>query len=892
VLAVATVGSAGFVTLAAGPAVAATTGTITGKVTAAAGGAGLSGICVGAYAHGVDPQQLLVDTATVANGNYTLANVPTGSVDVRFSASGLCPGGTAANLVTQWFNNQRTQLTATTVVVSSGATTANINAAMAAGGSISGHVTKSAGGADLAGVCVGALVPGVDEELVASTSTIANGTYSLSGVPAGDVHVEFFSSGFCPGGAAANYVTQWYNGKLTADNADLVHITVGGTTTGIDAALSAAGSVSGVVTAASGGAPLSGICVAVYVPYQLGVAPELITSNATAADGTYTVDGAPAGSVDIKFFATGFCPGGVSSNYTQQWYQNQPLQASADPVTVVAGATVPNINAALVAGGSIAGTVKAKTGGAGLFGICVAAFSTGANPVLVASTGTSAGGVYHLDGITPGTVRVRFNSAGFCPGGVVGNYIEQWWNNKASYPLANNVSVALGATTSNIDAAMVGVSAFSITVNGAASSTVGYGGAVTLAESGLPGAATGKVVFNSPGHPNLCTITLPATSCVVPAALAVGSYTPITAAFTDTDGGLTNSTSTNSVSLTVAAAKPAAPLGPHATVGSDKVVTVTWTAPANDGGSPITGYAVSVSPGGAKISVPAAATHATVSGLLPGTYSFEVSATSIAGPGAWSPASNSVSIAKPRSGYWMLGALGRAYAFGDAAHLGDASGPVVAMATRRDGLGYWIVDARGTVRHFGAAADHGGKPALRFGEAVSTISATPSGNGYWLFTNRGRAFAFGDAHFYGDMSKVRLNGPVIASSATPTGHGYYMVGSDGGVFTFGDAKFHGSTGGMHLNRPIVGISPTPDNKGYWLVASDGGVFAFNAPFRGSMGHKKLNQPVNGLVSFGNGYLMVASDGGVFNFSDKPFSGSFGSHPPTAPIIGITAFTTN
>jgi hypothetical protein len=117
-----------------------------------------------------------------------------------------------------------------------------------------------------------------------------------------------------------------------------------------------------------------------------------------------------------------------------------------------------------------------------------------------------------------------------------------------------------------------------------------------------------------------------------------------------------------------------------------------------------------------------------------------------------------------------------------------------------------------------------------------------------------------------------------------------MVGSDGGVFTFGDAVFRGSTGNMHLDKPVVGISPTPDNRGYWLVASDGGVFAFHAPFRGSMGGKHLNKPVNGLVPFGNGYLMVASDGGVFDFSNKAFLGSLGANPPSAPIIGITAFT--
>ena len=78
-------------------------------------------------------------------------------------------------------------------------------------------------------------------------------------------------------------------------------------------------------------------------------------------------------------------------------------------------------------------------------------------------------------------------------------------------------------------------------------------------------------------------------------------------------------------------------------------------------------------------------------------------------------------------------------------------------------------------------------------------------------------------------------------------------------------------------------------NGYWLVASDGGVFAFDAPFRGSMGGKPLNQPIEGLVAYGNGYLMGASDGGVFNFSNRAFVGSLANNPPTAPIIGLAAF---
>jgi hypothetical protein len=72
------------------------------------------------------------------------------------------------------------------------------------------------------------------------------------------------------------------------------------------------------------------------------------------------------------------------------------------------------------------------------------------------------------------------------------------------------------------------------------------------------------------------------------------------------------------------------------------------------------------------------------------------------------------------------------------------------------------------------------------------------------------------------------------------------------------------------------------------VASDGGVFAFNAPFLGSTGGVHLNSPMVGMVRYGNGYLMVGSDGGIFDFSNHPFAGSLGSHPPAVPIVSVAA----
>jgi type VII secretion-associated serine protease mycosin len=249
-----------------------------------------------------------------------------------------------------------------------------------------------------------------------------------------------------------------------------------------------------------------------------------------------------------------------------------------------------------------------------------------------------------------------------------------------------------------------------------------------------------------------------------------------------------------------------------------------------------------------------------------------------------------------RSGYWMLGAAGAVYPFGDATAAGDAT----AHLQRPDrqaadiepipgGGGYWLVDTAGAVFAFDApylGGVDGGD--LRPGESVTSLSATPGGQGYWIFTTRGRVFAFGDAEAIGDLGDVTLNGPVLDSIATPSGRGYYMVAADGGIFSFGDARFFGSMGGITLNAPVQSLVPDPDGTGYWLVAADGGVFSFEAGFRGSLGGITLNAPVTGMVPFGSGYLMVATDGGIFNFSDRPFHGSLGADPTEHPIVAVAA----
>jgi hypothetical protein len=170
--------------------------------------------------------------------------------------------------------------------------------------------------------------------------------------------------------------------------------------------------------------------------------------------------------------------------------------------------------------------------------------------------------------------------------------------------------------------------------------------------------------------------------------------------------------------------------------------------------------------------------------------------------------------------------------YGSAAGL-SLDAPVVAMALTPDDGGYWLVGADGGVFAFGDAQYYGSLGGRPLSQPIVGMTVDQTTGGYWLVGRDGSVFAF-HAPFYGSAATLHLNAPVVGMESAPGGTGYRLVASDGGVFSY-DEPFDGSMAGQHLAAPVVGIAEDPVTGGYWIASSDGGVFAFGAPFYGAEG---------------------------------------------------------
>jgi len=399
-------------------------GGISGKVTAWNGGAAIQNVTVSVYDK--SSGNLKESVSTGNDGKYIFNYLNPGTYVVGFSPD------IFSSYIGQFYNNKPTQDAADGITVASSVVT-GINAVLLQTGTITGKVTDANGGAALGNISVEVWVEsGCNMSSPYSDTTNAQGIYTIAGIPPGKYPMSFE-----PVDPSSPYLSELYNNKSSFDNADLVTVTSGGTTT-INTSLSKGGAISGKVTAADTTKPLQGIVVYV-IEKKSG---HNIGGATTNAQGLYTTSALPGGTYNLYFMPE-------SVPYIPEYYNKKSTLSDATDVTVVTPNTTININAALAKGGVISGNVSAADTAKPLQNVYVGFFDK--NGIYVGSADPDSSGNYSSTGLPPGATRVYFEIQNY---GDAAKYVSQYYSNKTSLALATPVNVTGTSQVSGINAVL------------------------------------------------------------------------------------------------------------------------------------------------------------------------------------------------------------------------------------------------------------------------------------------------------------------------------------------------------------------------------------------------------------------------------------------------------
>ncbi|MBF0485087.1 MAG: fibronectin type III domain-containing protein, partial [Candidatus Omnitrophica bacterium] len=344
----------------------------------------------------------------------------------------------------------------------------------------------------------------------------------------------------------------------------------------------------------------------------------IVSFTAPAANGSpitlYTVTSNPGAITATGTVSPVVIPGltnGTAYTFTVKATNANGTGAASAPSNMVTPVTGPSAPTALVAVGGNAQAVVSFIAGVPN-GSAITGYAVTSNPAggVDANTGTTAL-AHTITGLVNGTAYTFTATSTSALG-----------TSAASLP-SNSV------TPATVPGAPTAVSA----VGGSSQATVSFTAPVSNGGSPI-------VVYMVTASPGNITATGSASPIVVP-GLTNGTPYTFTVMALNMLGAGPSSAASNSV--TPAGTAPGAPTIGTATAGNAQA-SVTFTPPASNGGSPITGYTVTSNPGG--ITATGTASPIVVTTLTNGTaYTFTVTATNAVGTSVPSAASNSVTPA-------------------------------------------------------------------------------------------------------------------------------------------------------------------------------------------------------------------------------------------------------
>lgn len=254
-----------------------------------------------------------------ANGDYFIRSLPPGAYYLRSNTI----GGGQGYLVEWWASGASTPdcSSAQPVATAIGGTYSGIDFQLDLGATISGTVYREGTSTPLANVGINLFAEKCGVPSPGAIS-LENGTYSIWGLPPGTYYLQTWGDA---------YESEWWTsggGTTDCNGAQGITVSSGQTVTAVDFSLAPYASISGTLRDVTG-APLEGVCLTALTETCGGGAS---FAAITAADGTYRIEGLPAG--DYYLVTDAGCGG--QGNFADEWYDDIALenceQAAAVPV--------------------------------------------------------------------------------------------------------------------------------------------------------------------------------------------------------------------------------------------------------------------------------------------------------------------------------------------------------------------------------------------------------------------------------------------------------------------------------------------------------------------------------------------------------------------------------
>lgn len=324
--------------------------------------------------------------------------------------------------------------------------------------------------------------------------------------------------------------------------------------------------------------------------------------------------------------------------------------------------------------------------------------------------------------------------------------------------------------------------------------TLGYNGGSVI---------TSATAVSSPGGIT-ATTTNPGGGVINVSGLTLGTTYTFVVFTTNAIGNSANSAASNSQR---AATAPSAPSIGTATVASPTSVTVSYTAPANNG-EPITSYTATSSPGGLTGSVNQSGSGSiTVSGLTSGTaYTFTITATNVVGTSSASSASNSVTPQVPT--YTISGPT--SINEGSSGNFNVVTNETVTATTI-----YWGISGTGvTAADLGLSVLNGSLSISTNSTATLTLSPaadlTTEGNESFtltFYTNSGRTTILTGAAISGTVTGNQRTVTINDTSLTPAPT--YSISenqssvNEGGTASFSVTTTNFGSGTLYWNTQTI-----------------------------------------------------------------------------------------